>query len=691
MRTPARREQAAGFRPDIEGLRAIAVLGVVLFHAHLPQFGGGFVGVDVFYVLSGFLITSLLLKEIDKTNRIDLIAFWGRRMRRLLPAAALVLAVTAAASLLALDPLSLMDALRDIIACAVYIGNWQFAAMAVDYLATDTAPSPVLHYWSLGVEEQFYVIWPLLFVAVLWLGRRLKSEHLRRRQLGAMVLLVGVSSFIISLALTYTVQPYAFFGTHARAWQLALGAGVAIAAERLRQLPAVAHTLLGWLGLFGVVYAMLMLSDANADTPYPGWVALLPTVSTCALVVGGLRRADSPVAPLTANGMLSFAPLRYIGRVSYSWYLWHWPPLVLIVGWVGHEISVTQRLIITACTFGLAVVTYHFVEDPVRRAKPLVKSRWSSIVVGLASSAAVIVVANLVPNFAGQLGTKVAPPAGGITLPDPTAPSKYAPGVYVVGPREARDDRPVVYRNGCQVMVETQTTQPECLFGDKKARKSVVLFGDSHAAQWFPALESAASTRGYRFYAWSKSGCPWYEQTVWNNRTKTAYAACDEWRRGIFAKLKADPPDVLVLGSIAHFYQVKRDGSWLDEDESQPTINGAIAETLRQLRALPSRIVVLHDTPHRGQDVPGCVAKHLQEPQFCAMPRDEAFSANAQDAQIAATVPGVMVADFTKQLCGPAPMSCPVVLQGIVLYRDSNHITATYSRLLAPLFYDYLK
>jgi hypothetical protein len=363
----------------------------------------------------------------------------------------------------------------------------------------------------------------------------------------------------------------------------------------------------------------------------------------------------------------------------------------LIVGWVGHEISVTQRLIITACTFGLAVATYHFVEDPVRRAKPLVKSRWSSIVVGLASSAAVIVVANLVPNFAGQLGTKVAPPAGGITLPDPTAPSKYAPGVYVVGPREARDDRPVVYRNGCQVMVETQTTQPECLFGDKRARKSVVLFGDSHAAQWFPALESAASTRGYRFYAWSKSGCPWYEQTVWNNRTKTAYAACDEWRRGIFAKLKADPPDVLVLGSIAHFYQVKRDGSWLDEDESQPTINGAIAETLRQLRALPSRIVVLHDTPHRGQDVPGCVAKHLQEPQFCAMPRDEAFSANAQDAQIAATVPGVMVADFTKQLCGPAPMSCPVVLQGIVLYRDSNHITATYSRLLAPLFYDYLK
>lgn len=690
MRKRASREQGPGFRPDIEGLRALAVLGVVLFHAHLPQFGGGFVGVDVFYVLSGFLITGLLLKEIEKTGRINLVVFWGRRARRLLPAAAVVLAVTAIASLFALDPLTLMDALRDIIACAVYIGNWQFAAMAVDYLAADSAPSPVLHYWSLGVEEQFYVLWPLLFIAVLWLGRRFKSEQLRRRQIGAAVLLVGLGSFIISVVLTYTMQPFAFFGTHARAWQLALGAGVAITADRWRRLPAIAHTLLGWSGLIGVAYSMVMLSEANADTPYPGWVALLPTLSTCALVIGGLRRTDAPLPPLTANGLLTFAPLRYIGRISYSWYLWHWPPLVLMVGWIGHEITVTQRLVVTAATFGLAALTYHFVEDPIRRAQLLVKSGWSSLVVGFAATAAVVAIANVVPNFAGQLGAKVPPPAAGLRLPDPEAPSKYAPGVYVVGPREARDDKPLVYRNGCMVMVEGQTTHPECLFADSKAKKSVVLFGDSHAAQWFPAVEAAASTRGYRFYSWTKSGCPWYEQTVWNNRTKAVYAACDEWRNGIIRKLKADPPDVLVLGSIAHFYQVKRDGTWLTEDESQPTINGAIAETLRQLRALPSRIVVLHDTPHRGQDVPGCVAKHLREPQFCAMPRDEAFPANAQDAQIAATVPGVAVADFTEQLCGPAPMSCPVVLQGIVLYRDSNHITATYSRLLAPLFHPFL-
>ena len=691
MRKSAGQEKAAGFRGDIEGLRAVAVLGVVLFHAHMTQFGGGFVGVDVFYVLSGFLITGLLLKEIERTGRIDLASFWGRRMRRLIPAAGLVLAITAVLSLLALDPLSLVDAMHDITASALYVGNWQFAAHAVDYLAADTAPSPVLHYWSLAVEEQFYIIWPLLFVGVLWLGKRFNSQALHRRQIGAMVWLVGAGSFITSLILTNINQPYAFFGTPTRAWQLAMGAGIALGADRLRKLPAYAHALLGWLGLAGIAYAMLMLSDANADTPYPGWVAIIPTAATCAVVIGGMRAGGSAPAPATANGLLSFAPLRYIGRVSYSWYLWHWPPLVLAVAWVGHDITQAQRLSITAGTFVLAALTYHFVENPVRRSKVLVGHRWLSLGLGLATSATVVAIAYTVPSFAGQLGTKVPPPAAGLALPDPTAPSKYAPGVYVVGPREARDDRPVIYRNGCQVMVDSSTTQPTCLFADTKATKSVVLFGDSHAGQWFPALEAAASSRGYRFYSWTKSGCPWYDQTVWNSRTKSVYTACDTWRTNVISKLQQNPPDVLVLGAISHFYQVKRDGKWLSEEESQPTLNGAIADTLRTLSKLPSRIVFLHDTPHRGQDVPACVANHLQEPQLCAMPRAEAFNVNAQDAQIASTIPGVAVADFTNQLCGPAPRACPVVLQGIVLYRDSNHITSTYSRLLAPLFYKFLK
>lgn len=675
------------YRPDIEGLRAIAVLGVVLFHAHLPQFGGGFVGVDVFYVLSGFLITSLIVAEVERTGRLSLAKFWGRRMRRLLPAAALVLLVTLAVSFVVLDPLSFRQTVRDVISAATYVSNWNFAGQAVDYLAADNAPSPVLHYWSLSVEEQFYLLWPLLFAGIAAFTARRGITAFRRRQWAAAVGVIGVASFTWSWWLTAHNQPYAFFSTPTRAWQLALGAAVALSAQFWARRAIAVRTLAAVGGLTLISYSFVMLRGADAGTAYPGLWALLPTAGTAAVVASGIGLAHAP--RWSVHRLLAARPMRLLGRLSYSWYLWHWPPLVLLVAYLGHEISVLQRVICSILALGLAWLTYRFVEDPIRRAKPLASSARKSLLVGALSTAVVVAVASASLAMVG--GVRIAPvPAGGLTLPDPTASSTYPPGTYVLGPREAQLQRPVPYNDGCHVKALAGPELLACEYGDITATKTVLLVGDSHAVQWWPALNKAAKAQGYKYISWTRSGCPWFELAIKNMRTGLAYPECAAWQRNVLAAVQKNPPDVLFLATIEHGYSADLGTKFLDIDSSQPLVTKAILSSLPEFVATGTKTVVIRDTPHMGVDVPTCVMKNLRNPEHCAMPRDKGFAGGGIDARTASTVPGVAVADFTPTLCGPAPRPCDVVRQGQVLYRDSNHITVTYSELLAPLFYPYL-
>lgn len=676
------------YRPDIEGLRAIAVLGVVLFHAHLPQFGGGFVGVDVFYVLSGFLITSLIVAEVEKTGRLSLAKFWGRRMRRLLPAAALVLLATLAASFVVLDALSFRQAVRDIISAAAYVSNWNFAAQAVDYLAADAPPSPVLHYWSLSVEEQFYVIWPLLFAGIAAFTARRRITAFRRRQWGAAVALIGVSSFAWSWWLTSHNQPYAFFSTPTRAWQLALGAAVALSARFWARRSPALRTASAVFGLALIGYSFVMLRGADAGTAYPGLWALLPTVGTAAVVASGIGLTVAP--RWSVHGLLALPPMRFLGRLSYSWYLWHWPPLVLVVAYVGHEVSVLQRVVCSVLALGLAWLTFRFVEDPIRRATPLARSAPRSLIFGGVATVAVVTAAIASLAIVGDV--RNAPkPAGGLTLPDPTASSTYPPGTYVLGPREAQLQRPVPYYDGCHVQALSGPELLPCVYGDPAASKTAMLIGDSHAVQWWAGLDKASKARGYKFVSWTRSGCPWFELAIKNMKTGLPYPECVAWQRNVMAAVKKSPPDVLFLATIEHGYRAQVGSGFLDIDASQPLVTKAILRTLPEFVATGAKVVVLRDTPHMGVDVPTCVMKNLKNPERCAMPRDKGFAGGGIDARTASTVPGVAIADFTPTLCGPAPRPCDVVRQGMVLYRDSNHINITYSGLLAPLFYPYLK
>src|SRR5215207_8385412 len=300
--------ETSRFRADVEGLRAAAVVAVVAYHAGLGGVGGGFVGVDVFYVLSGFLITGLLWEELDGTGRLRLGAFYARRARRLLPAAALVLVVTLVASAVWLSPLQVPVVARDAAAAALYVANYRFAAQRTDYLA-DASPSPLQHYWSLGVEEQFYLLWPLLLLVVFLAARR--GRRSATRAAGAAV-----------------SQPWAFFSLPTRAWELAAGGLVALAASRLARLPGLAAATLGWLGLEAILWS---ITRFGPSTPFPGAAALFPVAGTAAVLAAGCA------APrLGPDLVLRRWPLQLGGRLSYAWYLWHWPLLVLAPAVVGH-------------------------------------------------------------------------------------------------------------------------------------------------------------------------------------------------------------------------------------------------------------------------------------------------------------------------------------------------------------------
>ncbi len=348
----SQRSARKGFRPDIEGLRAVAVLAVVLFHAEVPGLAGGFVGVDVFFVISGFLITGLLWREANSTGTVRLRNFYGARARRLLPASALVGVFTLIASAVLLPPLQARTVMGDGIASALYVSNYRFALQGVDYFAGMPPPSPFQHYWSLGVEEQFYLVWPALILGTAWLirraRRRTRTQATSSQRPYLMVLaLVALTSFALSLVMTHLMPSVAFFGLPTRAWQLAIGGLVALTARTWQRLPLRAAAITGWAGLGVIVLACTLLSPA---TPYPGTAALAPTLGT-ALVIGAGCAAPSQ----GCGRLLGLSPMQAIGRVSYSWYLWHWPVLMICpyaawpslglpaLGWAGSALPPVWR------------------------------------------------------------------------------------------------------------------------------------------------------------------------------------------------------------------------------------------------------------------------------------------------------------------------------------------------------------
>ena len=632
------------FRPDIEGLRAIAVTLVVLYHAGISWLAGGYIGVDVFFVVSGFLITGLLVGELRERGSFSLAAFYARRMRRLLPASVLVLVVTVLLVKLLLPPLASVGLRRDAMATALYASNVNFAVEGTAYLS-DTAPSPLLHYWSLAVEEQFYLLWPLLLLV---------SWKLRRAALGLVVGVVGVASLAVSIVLTAENQPYAFFLLPARAWELAVGAGLALSVHRLRRLPPAVATALVWLGVAGIVVAALLY---DARTPFPGTAALLPVLATAAVVAGGAVRPAR---------VLATRPLVGIGRISYSLYLWHWPLLVLPAAYRETELSAAARAGLVVLSVVLAAITYALVEDRFRNLPALVRSHRASFAVGGVLTVAAVV--------AGYLGG-VLPTLDAGRPAAASGAATYVPSDLQPSLRGAFDDVPETWRNGCHADIADRAPEG-CVYGDADSATTVVLFGDSHAASWFPALEAAADDAGWRLLTLTKSGCPAAAVPQWRSEVGRSYTECDDWRRASLARIAEERAPIVVLAG-------SRDSAVdVPEDEIDDAWRAGYEETIA---ALPddATAVLLADTPIALSNVPVCLSDHLRDPEACALDRADTVDDDFHDLERdIARDAGATFIDTLPLVCADFP--CPVIQGNLLVLRDANHLSSPFSASLAP-------
>ena len=691
----------SGFRPDIEGLRAVAVVAVVLFHAEVPGVGGGFVGVDVFFVISGFLITGLLWREVNTTGTVRLRRFYGARARRLLPASATVGVVTAIASVVVLPPLQARSVMGDGIASALYVSNYRFILDGVDYLAADLPPSPFQHYWSLGVEEQFYLVWPALIIGTAWLIRRVRRRTradatASQRPYLVVLALVAAVSFAMSLVITYVMPPVAFFSLPTRAWQLALGGLVALTAGQWRRLPALAAAITGWGGL---ALILLACTHLGTTTLYPGTAALLPTLGAV-LVIG----AGCATAAQGCGRVLAVSPMRAIGRISYSWYLWHWPVLVLAPALLGHPLGLAGRLAAALVSGGLAVLTLRFIENPLRFAAPIRRSALASLALGGVATAVAacvgVVLLVVVPTPVGRGApaaaltvTAASPPTGSTIDADnaavrqafaqvqaavaASAELKAVPSNLTPPLANAAAELKAMYVNGC-LRNYFQGGQPECATGDTASTTTVALVGDSHAAMWNPAFQQIAAQRRWRLEMLSKAACPLMDLPFHRLATH-----CEQWRGQIIARLRAEHPRLVVVSMWRRY--VAGHGWWLPGFTSyDPAWLDSLTRLVQQLRATGAKVLVLGQIPDPHSEVPICLSGHPDDATACSPPRSTAVNQLGIAAESAATqAGGGQYADLTELFC--TTDLCPVIVGNTLVFLDWSHMTREYSRLLAPV------
>ena len=689
-----RQQTTPRFRGDIEGLRAVAVLLVVAFHAGIDLVSGGFVGVDVFFVLSGFLITGLLVDEVGRTGSISIRDFYARRVRRLLPLSTLVLVATAVASFVLVPAIDRKGVAGDLAGAALWGANWRFAAQSTQYMA-DTDKSPVLHYWSLSVEEQFYVLWPLLLLVLV--GSSKVGRHARpvvRRRIGLVLTVVVGLSLWASWHQTGDGSPFAYFGLHTRAWELGVGAGLAMLRPALPTMTRRAARAAGVLGVAMVVGSALVMDEL---TPFPGTAALVPVLGTALLVAAGARLPEGGVA--TA---LSHPVLRFIGRVSYSWYLWHWPVLVLANASWGHTSGVadgasaprapwTVVLVAVIVSFALAVASHYAVEQPLRQAAFLKVSRSRSLRAG-----GVLIVTSLVASMAVFTSSFFTSEQDAVASPVAATDGARQQALVsrseaaALGPRTPSDARADEPRGGaCYVGFEGTTVPPAaaCRVGPASGGPlTIALVGDSHAHAWRPAFERLAKEKGWTVYFFAKSACTISDVPVWSRSLKARYDTCDAWRDIVLERLASIKDlDAVIIGRYPWFKTtaLHPDGSKSTPATIGPLWTAASKRTFERLSSTTGRVIVLHDVPWPGRDVPSCLAEHIKDPAACSFDRDtrSVLDAPLLDAEKAAAPDMVRLVSLTDVIC-PEPRCQVVTTQGQIKFRDNSHLSAGYSTAL---------
>ncbi|MBT0768102.1 acyltransferase [Kineosporia sp. J2-2] len=672
---PQPRTAKPEFRPDIEGLRAVAIILVVLYHCGVTAFGGGYVGVDVFFVISGFLITGHLAREVQATGRLQIGRFYARRAMRLLPAATLTIVATLLAAWWWLPAVRLKDIATDGLAATGYVLNYRLAATGTEYRGEGDLPSPLQHFWSLGVEEQFYLVIPLLMIATMVLLRR-------RMAFVALLLAITAASFAWSVLSTPDHANWAYFGAPTRAWELGVGALVALALPLTPRLPDVLCSLIRLAGLAMIVVAAMRYDDL---TTFPGYQAGLPVLGAALVIAAG--RAVS-------GRLLTHGVMRAIGARSYSWYLWHWPVLLIAPYALGEDFGTGKKLAAAGCAYLMAVISYAMIERPLHE---LGRERdgwgYNALTgVGLMTLAAVLSLLLPVLPDRTPLGTAV---AGRLNLTgSASAQEKQLQARLTAAMRNdalpknltpslkaAARDLPPVYFDGCHQELEIKTVPKACEnFGDPKGRKQVVLFGDSHAAQWWPAMNQIAKKEHWRFASFTKSACTAADVTIYLELVKRNYTECVQWRQSILTRIQKMKPAMVVMSANAD------GGEALNGDGSQD--DRWVAGWQRNAEAIQAtgaQVVYLDDSAWPSVNVPECLSTRSDEISECAASRREATTAPDRRQMLKD-----MFEDIGGTVVDPMPwfcvnQGCPVVVGNVLVYQDESHVTQAYARTLAPI------
>jgi hypothetical protein len=624
---------------------------VLLFHAGLPWTPGGFVGVDVFFVISGFLITGKLWRESQQPGGLNITRFYAWRIRRLLPAALVAVAVISLIGLLVAAPLDRSELAADGAASALSIANMRFIG-SVDYFAETSSPSPFLHFWSLSVEEQFYLVWPALIVLLTWRGGG-------SRRLIAALLIGVVASFALSLWLTDASPARAFYLLPTRVWQLGVGGLLALVGVMGTSRRAGA---LAWAGLAAVAVAGVALT---AETPYPGIAALLPTAGAVALLYGGAA-PGGPVRLLTA------APLRFLGKISYSLYLWHWPLLVLPLMFLERALTGVEIAVSVTAAIGVSWLSWRFVEQPFRYGdRSRRATSWSAIRVGVAGILTVAlftqVFAAALPSSAVAVQPSPSPSGSPVASDGPiTLPADLTPSLA-----SARDDEERLRGDGC-LAFERVTTPPNCEYGVAGSSITIALVGDSHASHWFPAIEAIALERGWRLLTFVKVSCSFTTLPQRNLALKRAYRECTAFNEATVARLTEIKPALTIIVNRRTFRPIA--------EGVTPTIAGAALGEM--VARIPGATAILVDTPDPGRDVPACLSRHASDIRACLFTEDAADNREIGIAErVAAEASGATLIDLTNKICAAWP--CLPIAKNVLIYRDEDHMTETFSRSLA--------
>ncbi len=668
------------FRGDVDGLRALAIILVVGYHVGLPGFGGGFIGVDVFFVISGFLISRNLLREAQGRERVGLASFWARRIRRLVPALALVIVFTLVVGHFVFPLFELGQFARQGAAAALYVSNIKFAGQAQSYFGGDVSSSPFLHTWSLGVEEQFYLLWPVLFALVCWTAREPLSARIpdfRRKALVGVFAVTFLASFATNVALTNHGSTWAFYGLQSRAWEFAAaGLLAAITVPNwLRGVPARTA-----LAVAGLVILAVGLVTIRGSTPYPGLWALLPVLATVALITAG-HTWEGQVDPNPISSAMSTSSAQWLGRVSYSWYLWHWPAIILVATAFD---TTNTALAATAAAWALGVswLTYRYYETPIRFEPRLANSNTRTFAFGAVVTVLVLLVTYLVTPSTPGLAPAQALGVGPATMAQLQAP----PGSSL---QQQVNFEVSLFRHRltleCPSTGATSTPDGDlyCPDGDAISSNVLLVLGDSHAGQWRRVLSQIASSEHLRLVLRERDGCPPFRvDTRAPYMPVSKMVVCQRQEAGDLRVIDQIKPQALIIIPWNGYLPDIRGapGQTLTTTQKSRLWEQQAVTMFRFIQSRGIKLGFVYDEPTLAFDASKCIAS-ANKVAPCVPTRSAALAQDAPllaaEKQAVAQVGHISTLDLTDVICGPR--TCPLQVGGTLVYIDAHHLTDAFA------------